>query len=70
MPEMDGYSAVSFIRQQDTDVPVFAFTAALYNDMAMDLERRGFSGFIYKPFNPDLLYEKLSDAIKKPVLQS
>jgi signal transduction histidine kinase len=59
MPIMDGYTAISEIRKKDKTTPVIAFTAALYDGMASDLQRKGFTGYIHKPFNPKDLYEKV-----------
>ncbi len=59
MPIMDGYTAISEIRKKDKTTPVIAFTAALYDGMASDLQNKGFTGFIHKPFNPKDLYEKV-----------
>ncbi len=60
MPEMDGYTAIKEIRKTDSKVPVIAFTAALYDRMGMDLESKGFNGYLHKPFNPTDLYNKIS----------
>ena len=59
MPIMDGYTAISEIRKKDKTTPVIAFTAALYDGMAADLQIKGFTGYIHKPFNPKDLYEKV-----------
>jgi CheY-like chemotaxis protein len=60
MPEMDGYTAIKEIRKQDANIPVIAFTAALYDDMAADLKSKGFDDYLHKPFNPADLYNKIS----------
>jgi signal transduction histidine kinase len=59
MPVMDGYTALAEIRKIDRDIPVIAFTAALYDNMNEDLFSRGFSEVIHKPFKPNDLYEKI-----------
>jgi signal transduction histidine kinase/CheY-like chemotaxis protein len=61
MPEMDGYTAITEIRKKDKDLPVLAFTAALYDDMGADLVGRGFNDYVHKPFNPALLFNKLNE---------
>ena len=61
MPEMDGYTAIKEIRKFDTEIPVLAFTAALYDNMSNDLISRGFNDFVHKPFNPQDLFKKLSE---------
>jgi CheY-like chemotaxis protein len=60
MPEMDGYTAIKEIRKQDVNMPVIAFTAALYDGMAADLKSKGFDDYLHKPFNPADLYNKIS----------
>ncbi len=60
MPEMDGYTAIKEIRKIDSTIPVIAFTAALYDNMAADLKNKGFDDYLHKPFNPKDLYNKIS----------
>jgi len=60
MPVMDGYTAIKEIRNRDAAIPVIAFTAAFYDDMQHDLQVRGFSDYLHKPFKANDLYEKLS----------
>jgi CheY-like chemotaxis protein len=59
MPEMDGAQAVAAIRKINTDIPIVAFTAAVYEDMYADLLHKGFTDFIPKPFRPEELHKKL-----------
>jgi PAS domain S-box-containing protein len=67
MPEMDGKEAVRRIRETDTEIPIIAFTAAVYSDMEEDLLRRGFSGFVSKPFKPEQLHSKMHSLLKSLV---
>jgi CheY-like chemotaxis protein len=60
MPEMDGPSALREIRKLNTSVPAMAFTAAVYDNMQMDLLRKGFADYIHKPFRPEDLHHKIS----------
>jgi signal transduction histidine kinase/CheY-like chemotaxis protein len=60
MPEMDGTEALREIRKLDDKVPVMAFTAAVYDNMQMDLKEKGFTDFIHKPFRPDDLHSKIA----------
>jgi signal transduction histidine kinase/CheY-like chemotaxis protein len=60
MPEMDGYQVIEEIRKRNTDIPVIAFTAAVYDDMQTDLISKGFTDYIQKPFRPEDLHRKLS----------
>jgi DNA-binding response OmpR family regulator len=59
MPEMDGYTAIQEIRKKDKNIPVIAFTAALYDNMVVDLKHRGFNDYMQKPFNPIDLHKKI-----------
>jgi len=59
MPELDGTSALKEIRKFDQQVPIVAFTAAVYENMHADLREKGFNDFINKPFNPEDLYSKI-----------
>jgi CheY-like chemotaxis protein len=60
MPEMDGATALKEVRKMDNDVPIIAFTAAVYENMQIDLKEKGFTDFIQKPFRPDELHKKIS----------
>jgi signal transduction histidine kinase/CheY-like chemotaxis protein len=60
MPEMDGYQVIEEIRKRNADIPVIAFTAAVYDDMQTDLISKGFTDYIQKPFRPEDLHRKLS----------
>ena len=60
MPEMDGASALREIRKMNTDVPAMAFTAAVYDNMQIDLINKGFVDYIHKPFRPEDLHTKIS----------
>ncbi|WP_276480234.1 hybrid sensor histidine kinase/response regulator [Paraflavitalea pollutisoli] len=60
MPEMDGASALREIRKLRPDIPVVAFTAAVYDNMQEDLLQKGFTDFIHKPFRPGELHAKIS----------
>lgn len=61
MPEMDGAEALSVIRRTHPDLPVIAFTAAVYEDIRNDLLKKGFDDFIPKPFRPEMLHSKIRD---------
>lgn len=60
MPEMDGASALREIRKIDSQVPILAFTAAVYDNIHADLIQKGFTDFIHKPFRPEDLHAKIS----------
>jgi PAS domain S-box-containing protein len=62
MPVMDGKTALKEILRMDKKVPAIAFTAAVYENMKQDLAEHGFADYIYKPFKPDDLYNKIIQA--------
>jgi signal transduction histidine kinase/ActR/RegA family two-component response regulator len=59
MPELNGYEALEAIRKINSEVPILAFTAAAYENMAQDLGAKGFDDYITKPFKPNEVYEKI-----------
>ncbi len=59
MPEMDGIEVAAYIRAKNPDIPLVAFTAAVYDDMQADLLTKGFTDFIPKPFRPEDLHKKI-----------
>jgi PAS domain S-box-containing protein len=60
MPEMDGATALKEIRKLNNNIPIVAFTAAVYDNMQADLLQKGFTDFIHKPFRPGDLHSKIS----------
>jgi signal transduction histidine kinase len=60
MPEMDGYETIKRIREKNKTIPAIAFTAAVYENMYVDLIAHGFSDYIQKPFRPEDLHRKLA----------
>jgi signal transduction histidine kinase len=63
MPEMDGTTALAEIRKVDPSVPAIAFTAAVYEDMRIDLMKKGFMEVVPKPFRPEDLHNKITKLI-------
>jgi signal transduction histidine kinase/CheY-like chemotaxis protein len=59
MPEMDGYETIAAIRKISKDIPVIAFTAAVYENIYDDLINNGFTDYIQKPFRPEDLHRKI-----------
>lgn len=63
MPGLNGYQAAEQIRglgRQDTDtVPILAMTAYTFPEDLKKAEQAGMSGYIAKPLDMDILYEKL-----------
>ena len=59
MPEMDGITALAEIRKVNRSIPAIAFTAAVYEDMRIDLMKKGFMEVVPKPFRPEDLHNKI-----------
>jgi signal transduction histidine kinase len=65
MPEMDGITALAEIRKLDGAIPAIAFTAAVYEDMRIDLIKKGFMEVVPKPFRPEDLHNKILKLIAR-----
>jgi CheY-like chemotaxis protein len=63
MPEMDGATALKEIRKMNALIPAVAFTAAVYDNMHVDLLAKGFNDFIHKPFRPEELHNKIYNLV-------
>ena len=63
MPEMDGITALAEIRKLHPAVPAIAFTAAVYEDMKIDLMKKGFMEVVPKPFRPEDLHNKIQKLV-------
>jgi CheY-like chemotaxis protein len=65
MPEMDGYSAIKYIRQEmKNSIPIIALTASLFSDEADECERIGTNACISKPIDPNALCGLISSLVK------
>ena len=69
MPELDGYETAVIIRNVDKgwdkQIPIIAMTA---HGSTPELEKCfqcGMDDFIVKPFEPDILFQKIIDALEK-----
>ncbi|MFL6194235.1 MAG: ATP-binding protein [Thermoanaerobaculia bacterium] len=64
MPELDGYAATRQIRSlpdpKFARLPIFAISASTRMGHQHDLDAAGFTEFIGKPINPDILFRKLA----------
>jgi signal transduction histidine kinase/CheY-like chemotaxis protein len=60
MPVMDGFELLENIRKDNKDIPVIAFTAAVFENIQAQLINKGFNDYISKPFRPEDLHEKLA----------
>ncbi|MDD7916039.1 response regulator [Polaribacter ponticola] len=63
MPVMDGYSASKEIRKFNKSLPILALSGAVFMEVKDKIYKNGMNGFIYKPFNPDDLLNKIEEVI-------
>ncbi|HEX4880400.1 MAG TPA: response regulator [Limnobacter sp.] len=59
MPEMNGFEVAVRIRQTEGlhDLPLIAYTTAVYGDTESGAKNAGIDAVIYKPVEPELLVE-------------
>jgi CheY-like chemotaxis protein len=66
MPEMDGWEASKAIKEnpQTAHIPIFMCTGHDLSGEAAQLAAVGASGYIAKPFNPQILLSTIAGAVK------
>jgi signal transduction histidine kinase/CheY-like chemotaxis protein len=69
LPEMDGYEATRYIRnnmgERGKKFKIIAFTAHAMIGEAEKCYNNGMNGYLSKPFNPDLLYKKITALLER-----
>tara|TARA_R110002049_G_scaffold81855_1_gene208188 strand:+ start:336 stop:2006 length:1671 start_codon:yes stop_codon:yes gene_type:complete len=65
MPVMDGYTASKEIRKFNTNVPILALSASVFQEVKDKMLESGMNGFIFKPFDPIDLLNKIEEIIDK-----
>jgi PAS domain S-box-containing protein len=69
MPEMNGFEAARFIRNQmNSQIPIIALTADVTTADLEKCKAVGMNDYISKPVDERLLYDKIVDLLKKPTL--
>ena len=63
MPVMDGYTASREIRKFNTSIPIMALSASVFLEVKNKIMQSGMNGFIFKPFDPEDLLNKIEEAI-------
>ena len=63
MPVMDGQTATRKMREQGHQMPIVALTANAMKGFERELETSGFSGFLTKPIDVDLLLADLAQRL-------
>ena len=67
MPIMDGYSASKEIRKFNADIPILALSASVFMEVKSKIIESGMNGFIFKPFEPEDLLDKIEEAIQNEI---
>ncbi|MBS7525591.1 transporter substrate-binding domain-containing protein [Fusibacter paucivorans] len=67
MPIMNGFEASEHIQALSTEVPILAMTADVIEDTLEKLNTHGMVDYILKPFDPDVLIEKIAMYMKADV---
>jgi signal transduction histidine kinase/CheY-like chemotaxis protein/HPt (histidine-containing phosphotransfer) domain-containing protein len=60
MPIMNGFEAAANIRSLSVNVPILAMTADVIEDTLEKLQLHGMVDYILKPFDPDVLIDKIA----------
>ena len=69
MPEMNGFEATEYIRNtMKSNIPIIALTADVTTVDVQKCKNVGMNDYISKPVDERLLYSKLINTIKKPIL--
>ena len=63
MPVMDGHTATRLMRERGLKLPVFALTANAMKGFEQELLASGFTGYLTKPIDIDLLVETLAQTL-------
>jgi DNA-binding NtrC family response regulator len=65
MPGMDGIEVLKAVKALQPDIPVILITGYASIDTAVEAMKNGASDYISKPFAPDLLLEKVQNALSQ-----
>jgi signal transduction histidine kinase/BarA-like signal transduction histidine kinase len=65
MPIMNGYQSTREIRKFNTTVPILALSASIFMEVKDKISECGMNGFIYKPFDPEDLLNKIEEVINQ-----
>lgn len=67
MPVMDGYEASRTIRLFDSEIPIVALSASVFMEVKDKIHQAGMDGFVFKPFDPNKLFEEISMKVVREV---
>lgn len=65
MPVMNGYDSSTQIRTFNTTIPIIALSASVFVEVKDKIYNCGMNDFVYKPFDPQDLYNKISNFLRK-----
>ena len=68
MPGMDGIETISKIREQNPELPVYAFTANFVAEGDDFYESHGFNGYLTKPIDGIALEKTIRKHIKDEIV--
>jgi CheY-like chemotaxis protein len=63
MPVMDGHTATRHMREGGLELPIFALTANAMKGFEQEILAAGFTGYLTKPIDIDLLVETLAQSL-------
>ncbi len=63
MPGVDGWQMLQRMQKRHGSIPVIMFSGKVDDQLAADVESRGASGFIGKPFDPQQLIERAKQLV-------
>jgi signal transduction histidine kinase/CheY-like chemotaxis protein len=67
MPVMDGYTSSMEIRKFNTELPILALSASVFIEVKSKVEQSGMNGFVFKPFDPEDLYNRIEEVMVVPL---
>lgn len=67
MPVMDGYTSAMEIRKFNTKLPILALSASVFLEVKSKIENSGMNGFIFKPFDPEDLFNRIEEVMVVPL---
>lgn len=65
MPVMDGYTATKLIREKNKEIPIIVITAQDVLSAVEKIIEYGWNDMIVKPFEPDVVKNKIEQLISK-----
>lgn len=65
MPNMDGITLVSRVRQTDRKTPLIMVTTEAEKERIVNAIKAGVNNYVIKPFTPDVLLEKVKQTLQR-----